>query len=179
MNLSVESIVMILQFLLNTRMTWLIFMKIIMNTIQIKKVKYWSYLIEFVADMRSRKKLYPVVTELFIRGRQLNISLFLFHNVNFIMHTQLCILFYYKNTNKRELQQIAVNHPSDIDFKDFKRYKKWTAEPYSFVVNDATFSIDNVLRFRHNLWESILKVTMTIDEKIRQENLYCNGNREA
>ena len=95
------------------------------------------------------------------------------------MHTQLYILFYYKNTNKRELQQIPVNHPSDIDFKDFKLYKKCTAEPYSFAVNDAPFSVDNVLRFRHNVWESILKVTMTIDEKIRQENLYWNGNREA
>ena len=40
--------------------------------------------------------------------------------------------------NKRELQQIALNHSSDIDFKDFmKIFKKYTAEPYSFLVNDA------------------------------------------
>ena len=33
--------------------------------------------------------------------------------------------------NKRELQQIALNDPSDIDFKDFvKIYKKYTAERY-------------------------------------------------
>ena len=38
-----------------------------------------------------------------------------------------------KIPNKRELQQIALNHSSDIDFKDFmKIYKKSTAEPYSF-----------------------------------------------
>ena len=50
---------------------------------------------------------------------------------------------------KRELQQIALNHSSDIDFKDFiKIYKKCTAEPYSFLVNDTTLPSDNPLRFR-------------------------------
>ena len=44
-----------------------------------------------------------------------------------------------KIPNKRELQQISLNHSSDIDFKDFiKIYKKYTAEPYSCLVNDAT-----------------------------------------
>ena len=54
--------------------------------------------------------------------------------------------------NKRELQKIALNHSSDIDFKDFiKIYKKSTAEPYSFLVNDATLASDTPLRFRKNL----------------------------
>ena len=57
-----------------------------------------------------------------------------------------------KIPNKRELQQITLNHSSGIDFKDFiKIYKKCTAEPYSFLVNDATFATDNPLRFRKNL----------------------------
>ena len=44
-----------------------------------------------------------------------------------------------KIPNKNELQQIAINHSPDIDFKDFiKIYKKYTAEPYSFLVNDTT-----------------------------------------
>ena len=56
-----------------------------------------------------------------------------------------------KILNKRELQQIALNHLSDIDFKDFmKIYKKCTAEPYSFLVNDAKLASDNPLRFRKN-----------------------------
>ena len=42
--------------------------------------------------------------------------------------------------NKRELQQIASNHCFDIDFKDFKDYAK---EPYSFLVNHTTLSSDN------------------------------------
>ena len=42
-------------------------------------------------------------------------------------------------SNKSELQQIALNHSSDIDFKDFvKIYKNCIAEPYSFLVNDTT-----------------------------------------
>ena len=57
-----------------------------------------------------------------------------------------------KILNKRELQQIALNHSSDIDFKEFiKIYKKYTAEPYSFLVNDTTLPSDHLLRFRKNL----------------------------
>ena len=57
-----------------------------------------------------------------------------------------------KISNKRELQQIATNHSSDIDFKDFmKIYKIYTAEPCSFLLNDTTLSSDNLLRFRENL----------------------------
>ena len=58
-----------------------------------------------------------------------------------------------KIPNKRELQQIALNHSSDIDFKDFmKMYKKSTAKPYSFLVNDTTLASDDPLRFRKNLF---------------------------
>ena len=57
-----------------------------------------------------------------------------------------------KIPNKRELKQIALNHSSDIESKDFmKIYKKCTAEPYSFLVNDTTLPSDNILRFRKNL----------------------------
>ena len=54
--------------------------------------------------------------------------------------------------NKRELQQIASNHLSDIHFKDFiKIYKDYTKEPYSLLVNETTLLLDNPLRFRENL----------------------------
>ena len=57
-----------------------------------------------------------------------------------------------KIPNKRELQQIASNHSSDIDFKDFmKIYKKCTTEPCSFLVNDTTIPSDEPLKFRKNL----------------------------
>ena len=52
--------------------------------------------------------------------------------------------FIMKIPNKRELQQIAINHSSDIDFKDFiKVYKKYTAKTYSFLVIDTTLPLDN------------------------------------
>ena len=63
-----------------------------------------------------------------------------------------------KIPNKRELQQIAFNHSSNVDFKDFMNlYKKCTAKPYSFLVIDATLASDNPLHFRKNLSERILK----------------------
>ena len=61
-----------------------------------------------------------------------------------------------KIRNKRELQQIAFNHSSDIQFKDFMNlYKECTEKPYSFLVIDATLASDNPLRFRKNLSERI------------------------
>ena len=60
--------------------------------------------------------------------------------------------FIIKIFNKRELQQIASNHLSDIDFKDFmKFYKDYTKEAYSFLVNDTSLSSDNPWRFMKNL----------------------------
>ena len=57
-----------------------------------------------------------------------------------------------KILNERKLQQVASNYSSDTDFKDFMiLYKDYTKEPYSFLVNDATLSLDNPLRFRKNL----------------------------
>ena len=44
-----------------------------------------------------------------------------------------------KISNNRELQQIACNHSSDIDFKDFmKLYKDYTKELYPFLENNTT-----------------------------------------
>ena len=76
-----------------------------------------------IADVINNKKLNPVVTQLFIRGRRLNISMV------FITQSYLKVLkdvrlnsthlFIMKIPNKREFQQTALNHSSDIDFKVF------------------------------------------------------------
>ena len=64
--------------------------------------------------------------------------------------------FTMKILSKRELQQIAFNHASDIDFQDFMNlYKKCTEEPYSFLVFDTTLASDNSSRFRKNLSERV------------------------
>ena len=61
-----------------------------------------------------------------------------------------------KIPSKQELQQIAFNHSSDIDFQDFMNlYKKCTTKLFSFLVIDATLASDNILHFRKNLLERI------------------------
>ena len=97
-----------------------------------------------IADMMNNKKLNPVVTDLFIRGRKLNISIVFitqsYCKVPKDVRLNSTHFFIMKVPNKRELQQIALNHSSDIDFKDFmKIYKKCTTETYSFLVNDTTY----------------------------------------
>ena len=58
-------------------------------------------------------------------------------------------------------------------------YKKSTVEPQSFLVIDTTFPSDNSLRFRKNLLETILKLIMTIDDKIRDKKLQYDIHREV
>ena len=59
--------------------------------------------------------------------------------------------FIAKIPNKRELQQIAINHSSDINTKDFANiYRKCTNEPYSFLVIDTMLASSKPLRFRKN-----------------------------
>ena len=121
-----------------------------------KKRKMLIVFDDMTADLINNKKLNSIVTELFIRGRKSNISLVFITQSYFKVPKDIRLncthFFIMKIPNKRELQQIALNHSSDIDFKDFiKIYKKCTAEPYSFLVNDATLASDNPLRFRKNL----------------------------
>ena len=82
-----------------------------------------------IADMLNNKSFDPIVAELYFRGTKLNISL------TFITRSYFAVLknirlnsthyFLMKILNKRELQQIAFNYSSDIDFQDFMNlYKK-------------------------------------------------------
>ena len=115
---------------------------------------------DMIADMLSNEKLNPIVTELFIRGRKLNISLVFITQSYFSVPKNIRVnsthYFVIKIPNKKEFKQIAFNHSSDIDFQDFMNlYKKWTAERYSFLVIDTTLSSDNSSRFRKKLLETI------------------------
>ena len=61
-----------------------------------------------------------------------------------------------KIENKRKFQQIAFNHSSDFDFKDFMNLsKKITAKSYSCLVIDVTLASGNPLRFKKNLLQRI------------------------
>ena len=109
------------------------------------------------ADMISNKKLNPIVTELFIGDRKLNISLVFIIQSYFAVPKNIRLnsvhYFIMEIPNKREVQQIAFNNSSDIGFKNL--YKKCIAKPYSFLVIDATFVSDRPSSFRKNLLERI------------------------
>ena len=143
---------MILKLLWNIQLICKLSTKILKITIQERNVKFD----DMIADMINNKKLNPIVTKLFITGRKLNISIVFFTQSYFKVPKDVRLnsthFFIMKTPNKRELQQIALNHSSDIDFKDFMEiFKKYTPEPYSFLVNDTTLPSHNPLRFRKNI----------------------------
>ena len=86
-----------------------------------KKHKILIVFDDMIADMINNKKLNSIVTELFIRGRKLNISLVFITQSYFKVPKDVRLnsthFFIMKIPNKRELQQIPLNHSSDIDFK--------------------------------------------------------------
>ena len=59
----------------------MVFPKILKNTIQTKNKKILIFFDDMISDMLSNKKLSPIVNWLYFRGRKLNISLFLLHNL--------------------------------------------------------------------------------------------------
>ena len=125
-----------------------------------KKRKILIVFDDMIADLFSNKKLNSIVTEFFIRDRILNIY-FVFITQSYFrvpknirLNTTHCFIM--KIPNKRELQQIAYNHLSDIDFKDFVNFcKKCTVKPYPFLAIDATLASDNPSSFSKNLLEGI------------------------
>ena len=97
-----------------------------------------------------------MVTALFLKGMKISISLVFilqsYFKVPKTIRLNATHYFIMKIPNRRELEQIASNHSSDIDFNNFmKLYKGCTKEQYSFFVNDTTLSSDNPLRLRKNL----------------------------
>ena len=121
----------------------MIFMKILNNKIQLKKIKYWSYLmirllIWLVLILSTIYLiLNPIVTELFIRGRKWNISLF-FITQSYIAiskHIRLNSTHYFiiKVPDKQELQQIGFNNSSVSDYENFMNiYKKYCKTIFFF-----------------------------------------------
>ena len=78
---------------------------------------------DIIADMISNKKLDSIVTELFIRCRKLNTSLVFigqsYFKVPKDVRNNSTHSFIMKIPNKRDLQQIAINHSFDVNTKDF------------------------------------------------------------
>ena len=71
-----------------------------------------------------------------------------------------------KINNKRELQNIAINHSADIDYKDsVKIYRECTKELYSFLPIDTTLPACDPLRFR-KICFFLIKITVADQIKI-------------
>ena len=125
-----------------------------------KKLETLTVFDDMIANILINKKINPVVTELFTRGRKLNIS------VVFIMQSYFTMLknirlnythyFIMKYPNKQQLQQYPFNHSSHIGFKDsINVYKKTYCKPYYFLVTDSALASDNSSRFSKDLLEKI------------------------
>ena len=109
---------------------------------------------DMIVDMINTKQLDSIVTELFIRERKLNISLVFITQSYFKVPKDVRLntnhFFIAKIAYKRELQDFAINRSSNIKTEDFINiYRKCTAEPYSFLVNDTKLTSDNPLKFRN------------------------------
>ena len=110
-----------------------------------------------ITDIMTNKKFKAIIKDLFIRCRKLNISLAFITQVYFsvpkdvrLNSTHYLIM---KTNNKEELQNIAINHSADIDYKDFmKIYRECTKEPFNLLTIDTTLPASNPLRFRKNLF---------------------------
>ena len=85
---------------------------------------------------------------------------------------------------------MAINHSSDINNKDFANiYRKFTTEPYSFLVNDTTLASNNPLKFRKNhfgtecnsIVQNVIPLykIMAINDQIRDEKLQNDIDRKA
>ena len=108
---------------------------------------------DMISHVMSNKKAQEVLKELFIRCRKLNISLCFLTQSYFSVPKDVrlnCTPYsMFKLNNKRELQNIAINHSADIDYKDFvKIYRGCTKTPYNFLTIDTTQPVDK--RFKKN-----------------------------
>ena len=112
-----------------------------------KKRKVLIIFDDMISHVMSDKKAQQVLKELYTRFRKLNISL-CFSTQSYLSvpkDVRLNCTYYiiFKLNNKRELQNIAINHSADIDYKDFiKFYRQCVEKPYNFLTIDTAKPVD-------------------------------------
>ena len=116
---------------------------------------------DMIADIMTNKRFQSIIKELFIRCRNLNISLVFITQSYFSVPKDVRLnsahYLMMKINNKMELQNIAINHSAVIDYKDFiKIYRECTREPYNFLTIDTALPASDPLRFRKKLFESYI-----------------------
>ena len=98
---------------------------------------------DMISHVMSDKKAQQILKDLFIRCRKLNISLFFLTQSYFLVPKDVRLncthYILFKLINRRELQNIAINHSADFDYEDFiKIYRVCTKEPFNFLTIDTT-----------------------------------------
>ena len=107
----------------------------------------------------SNKTFQAIIKELFITCRKLNISHVFVTQSYFSVPKDVRLnsahYLIMKINNRKKLQNIAINHSADIDYKDFlKIYRLCTKTFFNFLTIDTTLLANNPLKFRKNLFES-------------------------
>ena len=113
---------------------------------------------EIIAGIMTNRRFQAIIKKLFIRSRKLNISLVFITQSYFsfpkdvrLNSTHYLII---KINNRKELQSIAINHSTYIDYKDFiKIYRECTKEPFNFLIIDTALPGNHPLIFRKNLFD--------------------------
>ena len=123
----------------------LYFTRILIITTQKEIKKVLIVFDDMIADIMTNKKFQAIIKELFIRCRKLNISLVFITQSYFsvpkdvrLNSTHYSIM---KINNKRELQNIAINHSADIDYQDFINVcSECTKKRFNFLTIDTVTS---------------------------------------
>ena len=113
-----------------------------------------------IADIMNNRRFQVIIKELFIRCRKLNISLVFITQSYFSVPKDIRLnsthYLIMKINNRKDLQNIAIDHSEDTDYKDvMKTYRECTKEPFNFSAIDTTLAASNPLRFRKNLFDSL------------------------
>ena len=113
---------------------------------------------DMIADIMTNNKFQAIIKELFIKCRKLNISLVFITQSYFSVPKDVKLNSTYyliiKINNKRELQNIAINHSADIDYQDFiKVYRECTKELYNVLTIDTKLPASDLLSFKKKLFD--------------------------
>ena len=125
-----------------------------------RKRKILTAFDDIIADIMTNKICQSIIKKLFIRCRKLNISLvfitqsyFSFPKSIRLNSTHYLIM---KISNRQELQNIAIKHSADIDYKEFmKIYRECTKNCFNFLTINTTLPSGNPLRFKKNLFNTL------------------------
>ena len=115
---------------------------------------------DMITDIITNKKFQSIMKELLIRCRKLNISLFFITQSYFSFPKAVRLnsshYMIIKINNKRDVQNITINHSADIDYEDFiKIYRECIKESFNFLTIDTTLTSNNPLKFRKKFFDTL------------------------